>query len=93
MGMSGDKDVSARRRVTDLLGLTDSPRVRAKIIENSTPTELLIRAVVASAFVVLFTVVIFIEQDRGFIWFLLADLSFACAAAFAWVRWGRYRNL
>lgn len=91
--MSGDKEVSSRRRVTDFLGLTDSPRIRAKIIANSTPTELLIRALVASAFVVIFTVVIFVERDRGFVWFLIADLGFACAAAFSWVRWVRYRKL
>jgi hypothetical protein len=89
---SGNKDVSARRKVTDFLGLTDSPRAQAKIVENSTPTELLIRAVVLSAVVILFTVVIFIEPDRGFIWFLLADLGFAGTAAFAWLRWSRYRN-
>lgn len=91
--MSGDKDVSTKRRVTNLLGITDSPRVRSKIIANSTPTELLIRAVVPSALVLLFTVVIFVEHARGFIWFLLADLTFACNAAIAWLRWGRYRNL
>lgn len=91
--MSGDKEISSRRKVTDFLGLTDSPGIRAKIIANSTPTELLIRAVVASALVVIFTIVIFVERDRGFVWFLLADFGFACAAAFSWVRWVRYRKL
>jgi hypothetical protein len=91
--MSGDKEFSSRRRVTDFLGLTDSPRTRAKIIANSTPTELLIRAVVVSALVFIFTIVIFVERDRGFVWFLLADLGFASAAAFSWFRWVRYRKL
>ncbi|WP_133162959.1 hypothetical protein [Arthrobacter glacialis] len=90
--MSMDEGVFFRRRVTDFLGLTDSPRRQAKILENSTSTELLIRAVVASAFVALYTVVIFVEHGRGFTWFLLADLFFAGGAAMAWVRWGRYRN-
>ncbi|WP_133163003.1 hypothetical protein [Arthrobacter glacialis] len=90
--MSMDEGVPFRHRVTDFLGLTDSPRRQAKILEKSTSTELLIRAVVVSFFVVLFTVVIFVEQDREFTWFLLADLCLAGAAAMTWVRWGRYRN-
>lgn len=92
VNMSMDEGVSFRRRVADFLGLTDSPRRQAKILENSTSTELLIRAAVVSAGVAIFTVVIFVEQGRGFTWFLLADLCFAAGAAMAWVRWGRYRN-
>lgn len=93
VGMSGDNAVSVGRRITDFLGLTDSPRTRAKIIEKSTPMELLIRAVVLTVCVVVYTIVLFVERARGFVWFLLSDLCLAYPAVIMWIRWRRYRNI
>ncbi|VXC22576.1 conserved hypothetical protein [Arthrobacter sp. 8AJ] len=93
MGMRGDSAVPVGRRITDFLGFTDSPRTHAKILAKSTPMELLIRAVVLTVCVVLFTVSIFVSPGRGFVWFLLADLCLAYPAAIMWVRWRRYRKI
>jgi hypothetical protein len=90
--MSGDSTVPVGRRITDFLGLTDSPRTQAKIIANSTPTELLIRAVVLTVCVVLLTISIVFDPGGGFVWYLIADLCMACSAAIMWVRWRRYRK-
>jgi hypothetical protein len=90
--MSGDGAVPVGRRITDFLGLTDSPHTQAKIIAASTPTELLIRAVVLTVCVVLFTISIIVDPGRGFGWFLIADFCMAYPAATMWVRWRRYRK-
>lgn len=90
--MNGDKAVPVSRKITDFLGFTDSPRAQAKIIAKSTPMELLIRAVVLTVSVVLFTISIILDPGRGFVWFLLADFCIAYPAAIMWVRWCRYRK-
>jgi hypothetical protein len=91
--MSADSTVPLGRRITDVLGFTDSPRTQAKIFENSTPTEFLIRAVVLTVCVVLFTISILVTPDKGFFWFLLADFCLAYPAAIMWVRWRKYRKI
>jgi hypothetical protein len=90
--MNGDTAVPVRRRITDFLGFTDSPRTQAKIIAKSTPMELLIRAVVLTVCVVLFTISLIVDPGRGFVWFLFADFCIAYPAAIMWVRWRRYRK-
>lgn len=55
--------------------------------------ELLIRAIVLTVCVVLFTVNIIVDPDRGFVWLLVADFCLAYPAAIMWVRWRRYNKL
>ena len=90
-GRSGEGP-SLGRRVTNAIGLTDSPRVRAKTLEKTTPTQLLIVAVAWSVLVVVFTVTLLMEQARGFVWFIISDLIWIWLAVILWVRWNRYRD-
>lgn len=89
---TADGGTSLGRRVTNAIGLTDSPRVRTKTLKETTPTQLLIVAVAWSVLVALFTVTILMEQARGFVWFLLSDLMWIWLAVVLWIRWYRYRD-
>lgn len=80
------------RKWTNLLGVTDSPAVRDRIIRNSTPTQLLITAILWSAGVIAFTVTIFVEQPKGLVWFLVCDVLWVWLAVISWIHWGRYRH-
>jgi hypothetical protein len=87
--MNEENGVSRGRRITDFFGLTDSPRARARTIEKTTPTELLIRAVVLSCCAIGTGVVFFTEPRTGF---LIAAICMTLLAALSWLRWSRYRN-
>lgn len=90
--MVGDTKVPVWRKVTNVLGFTDSPQTRARIMANSTARDLLVRAVIPTLAVVLLTAVFLLEQDPGFGWLIIADICIACVAAAAWARWVRYRH-
>ena len=65
--MNEESGASRGHRITDFFGLTDSPRARTKTIETTTPTELLIRAVVLSCCAIGMGIVFFTEPRTGFL--------------------------
>jgi hypothetical protein len=87
--MNEENHVSRGRKISDFLGLTDSPSRRERTIEKTTPTELLIRAVVLTGCAVGAIVVFVTEPITGF---LLFAICMALLAALSWLRWNRYRD-
>lgn len=87
--MNEKSEISLGRRITDFLGLTDSPRVRARTIDETTPIELLVRAIIKSALAIGAIIVYFTDPEIGF---LIGAICFVLLTARFWFRWFRYRG-
>jgi hypothetical protein len=87
--MNEKGEVSLGRRITDLLGLTDSPRVRARTIERTTPLELLVRAIITSGLAIGAIIVYVTDPEIGF---LVVAICVVLLTARFWFRWFRYRG-
>ncbi|MGO4588547.1 hypothetical protein [Paenarthrobacter sp. 2TAF44] len=87
--MNEKSEGSLGRRITDFLGLTDSPGTRARIVEKTTPLELLVRAIIISALPIGAVIVYITDPEFAL---LVLVICFVLLAARFWFRWFRYRS-